>query len=514
MSDDWTSGYRADIGYTHGYYRDLSPLMLEFALLSKMQSHRVGRPLRYLELGYGQGLSLNVHAATVPGEYWGTDFNPAQAANAKDLAAASGAHLRALDSSFEELAARDDLPMFDVIALHGIWSWISDENRRAIVKIARQHLAIGGIFYISYNCTPGWSAAMPLRHLMSLHADLAAGEAQGVVSKIDGALAFAKTVVDSKATYFKANPAVVDRLKKITEQNKHYVAHEYFNADWLPMPFSDVASLLSEAKLSFAASANFLEHSDGINLTADQQTLLGGIKHPILKESVRDYMVNQQFRKDIWVKGARPLVPLNQMVQLKAQSFVLLGPVKDVPLTIKGVLGETKLQEEVFQPLLELLAKSSFASKTGAELAEALPKLNFAQITQALVLLTGMGHVSPAQTPAQIKQAQATSDGLNAKLVANAEFSADISYLASPVVGGAVGVSRFQQLFLKSIKAGRKTPAEWAADAWKPLLEQGQRLSKDGKAIENAEDNIAALQVMAEEFSANRLPVMKALRVG
>jgi Ca2+-binding RTX toxin-like protein len=30
MSDDWTSGYRADIGYTHGYYRELSPLMLEF----------------------------------------------------------------------------------------------------------------------------------------------------------------------------------------------------------------------------------------------------------------------------------------------------------------------------------------------------------------------------------------------------------------------------------------------------------------------------------------------------
>ena len=58
MPDDWTFGYRADIGYTHGYYRDLSPVMLEFALLSKMQSHRVGRPLRYLELGYGQEVSL------------------------------------------------------------------------------------------------------------------------------------------------------------------------------------------------------------------------------------------------------------------------------------------------------------------------------------------------------------------------------------------------------------------------------------------------------------------------
>ena len=514
MSDDWTSGYRADISYTHGYYRELSPLMLEFALLSMMQSHRVGRPLRYLELGYGQGLSLNIHAAAVPGEYWGTDFNPAQAANAKDLAAASGAHLRALDSSFEELAARDDLPMFDIIVLHGIWSWISDENRRAIVKIARQHLAIGGVFYISYNSTPGWSAAMPLRHLMSLHADLASGEAQGVVSKIDGALAFAKTVVDSKAAYFKANPAVVDRLKKITEQNKHYVAHEYFNADWLPMPFSDVASLLSEAKLSFAASSNFFDHSDGINLTADQQILLGGIKHPILKESVRDYMVNQQFRRDIWVKGVRPLLPLNQMAQIKAQGFALLVPVADVPLKIKGMLGETKLQQDVFQPVIELLAKNEFTPKTGAELADALPKLKFAQIVQALVLLAGTGHVSPTQAPALIKQAQATSDGLNAKLIANAEFSGDTSHLASPVTGGGIGVSRFQQLFMKSIKAGRKAPAEWAADAWKPLLAQGQRLIKNGKTIEKAEDNIAELKSIAEDFNSNRLPIMKALRVG
>jgi hypothetical protein len=122
--------------------------------------------------------------------------------------------------------------------------------------------------------------------------------------------------------------------------------------------------------------------------------------------------------------------------------------------------------------------------------------------------------VSPTQAPAQIKQAQATSDGLNAKLIANAEFSGDTSHLASPVIGGAVSVSRFQQLFLKSIKAGKKTTAEWAADAWKPLLAQGQRLIKDGKTIDKVEDNIAELKSIAEDFNANRLPIMKALRVG
>jgi Predicted methyltransferase regulatory domain/Methyltransferase domain len=513
MSDDWTFGYRADIGYTHGYYRELSPVMLEFALLSKMQSHRVGRPLRYLELGYGQGLSLNVHAATVPGEYWGTDFNPAQAANAKDLAAASGAHIRVLDSSFEELATRDDLPVFDIIVLHGIWSWISDANRRAIVKIVRQRLAIGGILYISYNSTPGWSAAMPLRHLMNLHADLASGEALGVLSKVDGALAFAQSVVDSKAGYFKANPAVTDRLKKIKEQNRHYVAHEYFNADWLPMPFSDVAEYLSEAKLSFAASANFIEHHDGMNLTADQQKLLNDIKHPILKESVRDYMVNQQFRKDIWVKGARPMPPHVQAARMKEHSFVLMTPAADVPLTVKGVLGETKLQEDLFLPVLELLASNAFAPKTGAELLAGSPKQNYAQMSQVLALLIGSGHVSPTQVSAQSKQAQATSDALNASLIANAEFSSDTTFLASPLIGGAVGVTRFQQLFLKSIKGGRKTPAEWASDAWKPLAAQGQRLVMEGKTVEGVEENISALRTMAEDFGTKRLATLRALKI-
>ena len=513
MPDDWTFGYRADIGYTHGYYRDLSPVMLEFALLSKMQSHRVGRPLRYLELGYGQGLSLNVHAATVPGEYWGTDFNPAQAANAMDMAAASGANVQVLDASFEELAMRNDLPVFDIIVLHGIWSWVSEANRRVIVKIARHHLAIGGILYISYNSTPGWSAAMPLRHLMNLHADLASSEASGVLSEVDGALAFAQSVVDSKAGYFKANPAVADRLAKIKEQNRNYVAHEYFNTDWLPMPFSDVAQYLSEAKLSFAASSNFIEHHDGMNFTADQQKLLNDIKHPILKESVRDYMVNQQFRKDIWVKGARPMPPHEQATRVREHSFVLLTPVAEVPLSIMGVLGETKLQEEAFLPVLELLASNGFAPKTGAELLAGPPKQNHAQIMQVLALLIGSGHVCPTQSPAQSKLAQPTSNALNAWLMANAEFSSDTLFLASPLVGGAIGATRFQQLFMRSIKQARKTPQEWAADAWSSLDAQGQRLIKGGKTVETKEENLSALLEMAVDFQGKRLPIMKALGI-
>ncbi len=33
----WTSGYVADMGYTHGFYRELTPTLLSFVALSRGQ---------------------------------------------------------------------------------------------------------------------------------------------------------------------------------------------------------------------------------------------------------------------------------------------------------------------------------------------------------------------------------------------------------------------------------------------------------------------------------------------
>ncbi len=83
---DWTAGYITDIDYTHGYYRETSPCMIDFALLLRSYEPPSRTQMRYLELGFGQGLSENIHAAAVPGAFFGTDFNPAHAANAKAMA--------------------------------------------------------------------------------------------------------------------------------------------------------------------------------------------------------------------------------------------------------------------------------------------------------------------------------------------------------------------------------------------------------------------------------------------
>src|SRR5579871_5329689 len=129
------SGSRPDFGYTFGYYRELSPGLIDFALLLAGQTPPQRDGMRYLELGFGHGLSANIHAAACPGDYWGEDFNADHAANAVEWALASGAQASFSGQSFAELAGRPDLPDFDDIVMHGIWSWVPEPARETILEI-------------------------------------------------------------------------------------------------------------------------------------------------------------------------------------------------------------------------------------------------------------------------------------------------------------------------------------------------------------------------------------------
>jgi SAM-dependent methyltransferase len=508
----WTSGYVTEVEYTYGYYRELCPSLLRLACVSAGIAPPSRTPLHYLELGYGQGLSINIHAAAVDGEFWGTDFNPTQVAHARAIAEAAGAGAKLFEDSFVDFAARPDLPEFDIIGLHGIWTWISEENSRVIVDLIRRKLRAGGIVYISYNCLPGWAASVPLRHLMKLHADFAA-EASGLLAKLDGAVVFAQQVIDSGALFFHGNPAVAERLKRMSSMERHYLAHEYFTQDWRVMHFSELAQWLSDAKLSFVASAHLLDHVEAVNLTEAGQKLLASISHPVLRQSVRDYFVNQQFRRDIFAKGHRRLTPLEQSEAFRQQSFVLLMNANDVPMKVTGSLGEATLQEQIYRPVVAALADDAYAPKTLAQLA-AHPKLGSLtaqQLLQAVLVLTGAGCVHPAQEPS--RQARARCAAMNRYLCEHARSSPNVMFLASPVCGGGVLVPRFHQLFLLAAQHGKGTPSDQAAFVWGLFVAQGTRVVRDGKTLESPEENQQELLKHATDFAEKRLPVLKALGV-
>ena len=73
---DWTEGYVAEIGYTHGYYAELGTKRVEMALLNAGLCPQKLKPP--VSLDSARGLA-NIHAAASDVVWYGTDFNPSQA---------------------------------------------------------------------------------------------------------------------------------------------------------------------------------------------------------------------------------------------------------------------------------------------------------------------------------------------------------------------------------------------------------------------------------------------------
>ena len=222
--NSWNEGYFTDSTYTFGYYRELSPNFIRWCLtLRGFVAPDVDENSCHCELGFGQGVSANIHAASSTGKFFGTDFNPAHAANAQELAQASGSDAKFFEDSFEEFANRDDLPQFDTITFHGIWSWVSDENRRHMLDFVRKHLKSGGAVYNSYNCLPGWAPVAPFRELLKLHDSFHAGG--NADERVKAAMTFVEEFIAAKPAYLELAPTFAERFEQLKKHDAHYIAH-------------------------------------------------------------------------------------------------------------------------------------------------------------------------------------------------------------------------------------------------------------------------------------------------
>ena len=505
--NDWSQGYVHDITYTHGFYRELTPALLNYALtLGGFEAPALDRPFNYCELGSGQGVSANILAAANPnGQFWATDFNPSHAASAAHLADGGGlTNIRCLDKSFQEFLEADT-PQFDYITLHGIYSWISPESRKAIVDVIASKLRVGGVVYISYNTLPGWAAAMPLRQLLS---DFADGKDEQSERRVEKAIAFADKLREIKAGYFADNPRLSGRLDKIKGMSRAYLAHEYLNRYWTPFYFSDVARDFGAAKMSFAVSAHLGDHMDNVALPQPAQALLAEIADPVRRQQARDYVINQQFRRDVFVKGTIPLNPVQRSAALSATRLVLMKPKGTVSMEVPFPVGVCKLRPDVYVPILDQLAQKPC---TLLDLIKALTpqKIDHNSIMQAASVLVSTGDAAPALPEASEAERKVQTDKFNLSLMQRAMASGEINYLASPVTGSGVPVARLEALML----LGRQRNIDPAKFVWQTVAPQGIRLMVESKRLETEAENLAELGKRVEQFDAERLPILKQLGI-
>src|SRR5689334_2687142 len=125
--------YVTDVAYARTFVEDLAPNKLcLIAALNGVTSPSL-EDFDYCELGCGNGDTLVTLAAAYPhARFVGVDLNPEHVAFARELASRGGLqNVRFLECDFEELA-RQDLPSFDFVGMHGVVSWVGPAKRAAL----------------------------------------------------------------------------------------------------------------------------------------------------------------------------------------------------------------------------------------------------------------------------------------------------------------------------------------------------------------------------------------------
>lgn len=338
---NWSDGYVADAEYLNQFYSELAPPHLDLAALAANVTppDREGGRFRYCELGCGNGSTTNILAASHPNaEFVGIDFMPVHIANSRKVAKKAGLkNIKFYELSFAE-ACNEDFGQFDYIVAHGVYSWVSPENRREMVEFFRRFLAPGGLVYLSYNTYPGWSAIAPVQKVVSEYAKTLQGPSP---QRVRGGFDFAAQLLSKGSQAFDSQPAARKQIESAPTQAPNYLAQEYLNEAWYPLYVTDVMRELAPAKLEYVASATLGDNDLRFLVSDDLAALIRAQPTESLRQLVKDVSINARFRRDIYTRGGRRLSGLDQR-QAIAERRVALTRTPDA-LTFTTTYGTRSL---------------------------------------------------------------------------------------------------------------------------------------------------------------------------
>ncbi len=231
----------------------------------------------------------------------------------------------------------------------------------------------------------------PLRRLLL---DSSAGVAGGSIDRARQGVQAAKLLHDAGAAYFTSNPSARSTLETMQKTGLSYVAHEYFHAHHTPMYFADVAGEMAERDLYFVGQLPLHLNYRDLALPPALFALLKGVTNRVAFESVKDFALNESFRRDVYVKGRVGCSPASTASYLERTRF---GPA----VGVGRIAREARLPHctlrfagPIFDALIPALSASS---ATLAELhgEPALAPFGAPEIRDALMRLALGDQVSP-----------------------------------------------------------------------------------------------------------------------
>ncbi|HYF06269.1 MAG TPA: class I SAM-dependent methyltransferase [Acetobacteraceae bacterium] len=355
-SSPWSSGYFSEESYIVSHYSSQEPTALRTVfLLQQVAWSAPQEGLIYVDVGCGRGFTTCLLAAANPS--WtviGLDFLPAHVGEAQALAAEAGltnVSFHEVDlSQITDADAAQLVPEADVITLHGVWSWVAPVVQDGILRVLNR-LKPGGAAMVSYNALPGWSDALGMQALVRRLVDAGMGPAS---DRISAAMKVIADLRDAKAHALVGSRHTETQIKAAEERGSvAYVAHELLNEGWRPYFVHEVWERLARAKLDYVGSATLADNFLPFQVSAAQREIVDSLPPGPTRELAIDLCADREFRRDIFVRGRRPMVPSGawrDMRLIRASD----GPVDKVKFQFPA--GEGEVPAATVGALMDALA--------------------------------------------------------------------------------------------------------------------------------------------------------------
>lgn len=210
---------------------------------------------RVLELGCANGANLLPMAwYRRHGDFTGLDASARQIGLANESRDELGlTNLRFVHADFRTAKTQLDGP-YDIIMAHGVFSWVDDASRDALLEMCVELLAPAGLLYLNYNAHPGWTIRGMVRDFLLQHTAHAGSlqERSEMCREVS-----AKVIAPFKTDEHPYTKLMANEFKLVASHRPAYIAHEYLspenNAYWR----SEFFAILERFGFEFVADADF-----------------------------------------------------------------------------------------------------------------------------------------------------------------------------------------------------------------------------------------------------------------
>lgn len=295
----------SELGYKSMPFPYTTPATLEaYAALVGVSAPNP-KTARVLELGATYGGNIISQALFNPdATFVGIELSQEQVEKGNEVIANAGlTNVSLVQSDIASIGS--EIGTFDYIIAHGVYSWVDDGVKEALLRLIDEHLAEDGIAYISYNTYPGWHTMDEVRQLMMFtNRDKTQFNHKEKVlhGKTIGSIVGSQILKYDNLK--ERNSKFLGALRSVMQKDEYYVGHDHLEPNNDPVYFYQFNDHLEAHNLAYLCDAD-LTLSMVRSFDADIADTLDklALNDHVAQEQYLDFMLDTTFRKSIICKA-------------------------------------------------------------------------------------------------------------------------------------------------------------------------------------------------------------------